>query len=189
MLISVLNGNTPIIQEISQHELNQMKLKIDNNTPTEAPLQKENSKTDNSDYLYKQNITILLVTFLISALYTIFSYFVPQVKAIPVFGKYLSAHYMWNFQPSPAYFGQGIIMGHKTTSYMLLGAILGWGFLSYIAYYKKYVDFDVDPNNWQGGISGWVLWPSLTIMLVDSLIGLFVVSMKAMVKFYFQRKT
>ena len=121
VLISVLNGNTPIIQEISQHELNQMKLKIDNNTPTEAPLQKENSKTDNSDYLYKQNITILLVTFLISALYTIFSYFVPQVKAIPVFGKYLSAHYMWNFQPSPAYFGQGIIMGHKTTSYMLLG--------------------------------------------------------------------
>ncbi|KAL6932342.1 hypothetical protein ACO0OL_003820 [Hanseniaspora opuntiae] len=188
VLISVLNGNTPIIQEISQHELNQMKLKIDNNTPTEAPLQKENSKTDNSDYLYKQNITILLVTFLISALYTIFSYFVPQVKAIPVFGKYLSAHYMWNFQPSPAYFGQGIIMGHKTTSYMLLGAILGWGFLSYIAYYKKYVDIDVDPNNWQGGISGWVLWPSLTIMLVDSLIGLFVVSMKAMVKFYFQRK-
>lgn len=195
VLISVLNGNTPIIQEVSQREINAMKMKIDNTDDSnQSVLTKEDSTkssstgNDNTDHLYKQNITILLITFVISALYTIFSYFVPQVKAIPVFGKFLSAHYMWNFQPSPAYFGQGIIMGHKTTSYMLLGALLGWGFLSYIAYYKKYVDINVDPNNWQGGISGWVLWPSLTIMLVDSLIGLLVVCIKSVVKLYLETR-
>ncbi|GMM42667.1 hypothetical protein DAHU10_035770 [Hanseniaspora uvarum] len=196
VLISVLNGNTPIIQEVSQHEINMMKLKLDNNEDSnQSILTKEDStksnsvKQENSDYLYKQNIKILLITFIISAFYTIFSYFIPQVKAIPIFGKFLSTHYMWNFQPSPAYFGQGIIMGHKTTSYMLLGALLGWGFLSYIAYYKKYVDINVDPNDWQGGISGWVLWPSLTIMLVDSLIGLMIVCIKACAKFYLQSKS
>lgn len=205
VLISVLNGNTPILQEISQSEMDQMRLKRDNQAnenqetvgvanfgegTNEATKLLENELENEKDdsRLYSQNINLLLITFGISAVYTVFSYFVPQIKSIPVFGSYLSKHYLWNFQPSPAYFGQGIIMGHKTTSYMLFGALLGWGFLAYIAYRFKYVQFGTDPNDWENGISGWVLWSSLTIMLVDSIIGLLVVTVKSFVKMFMQRQ-
>ncbi|KAL6929747.1 hypothetical protein ACO0SA_001151 [Hanseniaspora valbyensis] len=211
VLISVLNGNTPILQEISQGEMDQMRLNIENrennndvdeeedehnvippfgedtNEATKLLEQELESEKDDSK-LYSENINLLLITFSVSAIYTIFSYFIPQIKSIPVFGSYLSKHYLWNVQPSPAYFGQGIIMGHKTTAYMLFGALLGWGFLAYISYHFKYVKFGTNPNDWENGISGWVLWPSLTIMLVDSIIGLVVVTVKSFVKMVMKRQ-
>lgn len=59
------------------------------------------------------------------------------MKAIPVFGQHLSKTYLWNLQPSPAYIGQGIIMGLPTVSYMVFGCVLGWAVLAPLARHKN----------------------------------------------------
>lgn len=132
---------------------------------------------------YEKNIKFLTRTFLVSSFYTLFSYFVPALKAIPVFGSYLSETYLWNFQPSPAYIGQGIIMGLSTVSYMLFGCILGWGILAPTARRFRWVDPDADVNDWERGVQGWILWTSLAVMVVDSVVGFVVFTTKSIVGF------
>lgn len=64
----------------------------------------------------------------------------------------------------------GIIMGPATTFHMLLGAIVGWGILSPLAKSKGWAPGDVD--DWESGSRGWIVWVSLAIMLVDSVVNL-----------------
>ncbi|CEP64816.1 uncharacterized protein LALA0_S13e03642g [Lachancea lanzarotensis] len=132
---------------------------------------------------YEKNIAILVKTFAVSSLYTILSYFLPAIKAIPIFGNRLSQSYLWNLQPSPAYIGQGIIMGLSTVVYMLLGCILGWGVLAPLARYKGWVDPDADINDWEKGVQGWILWSSLAVMVVDSVVGFIVFTTKSVLRF------
>ncbi|SCU83981.1 LAME_0C07646g1_1 [Lachancea meyersii CBS 8951] len=132
---------------------------------------------------YEKNIAILIKTFAVSSLYTILSYFVPSIKAIPIFGSKLSKNYLWNLQPSPAYIGQGIIMGLPTVIYMLFGCVLGWAVLAPLARYKGWVDPDVDINDWENGVQGWILWSSLAVMVVDSVVGFIVFTTKSTVRF------
>ncbi|SCU99530.1 LANO_0F02124g1_1 [Lachancea nothofagi CBS 11611] len=132
---------------------------------------------------YEKNIAILTRTFAASSFYTVMSYFVPFIKAIPVFGSRLSQNYLWNLQPSPAYIGQGIIMGLPTVSYMLFGCILGWAVLAPLARYKHWVDPEADINDWENGVQGWILWSSLAVMVVDSVVGFIVFTTKSVVKF------
>lgn len=122
----------------------------------------------------------LLWTFGVSSAYTLISFFFPILRSIPVFGNYLSRNYKWEFQPSPAYIGQGIIMGPLTVSYMLFGAILGWAVLVPLSYYKKWVDGDID--DWKSGGQGWILWISLSIMISDSLVTFVTVTIKAVIE-------
>ncbi|KAK6457776.1 OPT oligopeptide transporter protein-domain-containing protein [Scheffersomyces xylosifermentans] len=126
---------------------------------------------------YNSNINSLVVTFLVSAAYTLLSFFVPILKNLPIFGSYLSNVYKWNFQPSPAYIGQGIIMGLPTVSYMLFGAILGWGILAPLAKSKGWAPGEID--DWIHGGQGWILWISLSVMISDSLISFAVVTFKS----------
>lgn len=140
--------------------------------------------TARSETTYNTNLLLLLRTFTLSSLYTMSTYFVPILTRLPLFGNYLSKTYMWNIQPSPAYIGQGIIMGLPTVSYMLLGAFLGWGILAPLARYCGWVPPDADPNDWERGIQGWILWVSLSIMVVDSVIGLLVVTVRSVVCFF-----
>lgn len=137
------------------------------------------------DTTYIQNIAILTKTFLVAAFYTILAYFVPIISSLPIFGTYLSRTYLWNFQPSPAYIGQGIIMGLPTVSYMLFGAILGWGILAPIARNMGWIPPDADVHDWDKGVQGWILWCSLSIMVVDSVVGFIVITVKSIVKFWF----
>ncbi|KAF6069744.1 OPT oligopeptide transporter family protein [Candida albicans] len=109
---------------------------------------------------YDSNMRSLIITFIISATYTILSFFLPILKKIPIFGNHLSVNYLWNFQPSPAYIGQGIIMGLPTVSYMLFGAILGWGILAPLAKHMEWAPGRID--DWINGGQGWILWISLT---------------------------
>ncbi|GMG21746.1 unnamed protein product [[Candida] boidinii] len=51
---------------------------------------------------YRENIRSLIITVSISSVYTILSYFIPQLRSLNIFGSYLSKNYLWNFQPSPA---------------------------------------------------------------------------------------
>lgn len=206
-LIAVLNG-TEIIQEVSKKEVLQMRrrrleqcpevlrMDPDSDDSTEnalsplinAEAQRQYNSTSPSDIqpnnVYLKNITILVQTFTISSIYTVIAYFVPVIKAIPFLGNELSKKYLWNLQPSPAYFGQGIIMGLPTVSYMLFGCILGWGILAPIAVHKGWVSNEEDVTDWNEGVQGWVLWCSLAIMITDSIVGFLVLLINSLVKFF-----
>jgi OPT family oligopeptide transporter len=98
------------------------------------------------------------------------SYFIPQLRDLPIFGLPLARNWLWTLNPSPAYVGQGIIMGPATTMHMLLGAIIGWGILSPLAKEKGWAPGPV--SDWEKGSKGWIVWISLAIMLADSLVSL-----------------
>jgi OPT family oligopeptide transporter len=101
---------------------------------------------------------------------TLISYFIPQLHSIPILGNHLSDTWLWNLNPSPAYVGQGIIMGPATTIHMFFGALLGWAILSPLA---KFIDWASGPvSDWETGSKGWIVWVSLAIMLADAIVSL-----------------
>ncbi|KAF1950877.1 OPT superfamily oligopeptide transporter [Byssothecium circinans] len=122
------------------------------------------------DGIWKAKIRLLIISFAGSALYTIVSYFIPQLHNIPILGLPLATKWLWTLNPSPAYVGQGIIMGPATTLHMLLGAVVGWGVLSPLAKNKGWAPGPV--SDWTNGSKGWIVWISLAIMLADSLVSL-----------------
>lgn len=104
----------------------------------------------------------------------------PQLRNVPLFGLHLANTWLWTLNPSPAYVGQGIIMGPATTLHMLFGAIIGWGVLSPIAKFKGWAPAHVD--DWDRGSKGWIVWISLAIMLADSLVNLGWLGLKPVIK-------
>ncbi|KAH8698565.1 putative oligopeptide transporter, OPT family [Talaromyces proteolyticus] len=119
---------------------------------------------------WKSKIRLLIGAFAVSAIYTLFSYFIPQIRDLPIFGLSLAQNWLWTLNPSPAYVGQGIIMGPSTSMHMLFGAVLGWAILSPIAKNKGWAPGPV--GDWENGSKGWIIWVSLAIMLADSIINL-----------------
>ena len=119
---------------------------------------------------WKAKIRLLIIAFGVSAVYTLVSYFIPQLRGLPIFGLPLANNWLWRLNPSPAYVGQGIIMGPATTLHMLLGAIVGWGILSPLAKSKGWAPGPV--SDWTTGSKGWIVWVSLAIMLADSVVSL-----------------
>ncbi|KAF9090911.1 hypothetical protein BGX29_011223 [Mortierella sp. GBA35] len=133
-------------------------------------------KTFLQDDNWRINMTALGVSFTLSGLYTVLSYFVPVIAAIPVF-DWLSgmtiafgATWQWFFTPSLSYIGQGVIMGFPTTASMLLGCVVGWGILSPLATLNKWVTGPV--SNSTTGARGWILWISLGVMIAESIVSL-----------------
>ncbi|KAF9150743.1 hypothetical protein BG015_007431 [Linnemannia schmuckeri] len=125
---------------------------------------------------WRMNMTALGISFTLSGLYTVLSYFIPVIAAIPVF-DWLSgmtiafgATWQWFFTPSLSYIGQGIIMGFPTTASMLLGCFVGWGILSPLATLNKWVTGPV--GNSTTGARGWILWISLGVMIAESIVSL-----------------
>ncbi|KAI9672293.1 MAG: hypothetical protein M1831_002109 [Alyxoria varia] len=119
---------------------------------------------------WKSDIRLLVLAFAGSTLYTIITYFIPQLRNLPILGPHMARTWLWTLNPSPAYVGQGIIMGPATTFHMLLGAIVGWGILSPLAKTKGWAPGEV--SDWEKGSKGWILWVSLAIMLSDALVSL-----------------
>ncbi|CAM9010434.1 unnamed protein product [Wickerhamomyces anomalus] len=158
----------------------------DRNSHEGTPLLDSTSvKSLQSSDTYNQNIKSLIITFTVSSTYTILSYFIPIIKNIPAFGKYLANQYLWTIQPSPAYIGQGIIMGLPTVSYMLFGAILGWGVLAPLSKNLGWAPGEID--DWKTGAQGWILWISLAVMVSDSVVAFIVVTTQSAWRFYKQR--
>lgn len=127
-----------------------------------------NANTEEVDSLYRRNSWLLTVCFVSSSIYTILSRTFPIIRALPVFG-YRAAANMWVLEPSPAYIGQGIIMGVPTTASMLLGAIIGWAILAPLASAKGWAPGKID--DWKDGGQGWIMWISLAIMIADAVVG------------------
>lgn len=154
----------------------------------------QNSPVENSQlYLespiresYSRDITLLLFTALFSSAYTLTSYFVPQIRTIPIFGTYLSEEYLINFTPSPAYVGQGIIMGFDTTCGMMVGMVLGWCILSPFVKYMGWAPGET--GSWKDGAEGWIMWVSLAIMIADSLVSLGLMAYKSTKSFFTSRR-
>ncbi|CAM0142125.1 unnamed protein product [Umbelopsis sp. WA50703] len=127
----------------------------------------------------------LLVSFSVSSLYTVTTYFFPIAYALPIF-NWLSLGFIdfkawdWYFTPSLSYVGQGIIMGLPTTLSMLLGCVVGWGILSPIAHFAGWAPGPVD--DWKDGSKGWILWISLAVMIAESFVSLSIVSIRSIVK-------
>lgn len=205
-LISVMN-NTEVHHDIHEnksyslpHEYNELLISDDdddsstdpesndtNDTPnipteTSALIESQNVKNFNDDKSYNENMKSLIFTFSISSFYTITSYFIPALRNIPIFGSYLNKQYLWSLQPSPAYIGQGIIMGLPTVSYMLFGCILGWGILAPLAKHLQWAPGPID--DWKTGAQGWILWISLSVMVADSVVSFVVVTVQSLYKVY-----
>jgi OPT family oligopeptide transporter len=128
---------------------------------------------------WKARVKLLGISFAISGLYTLATYFFPILRNLPVFGTKLAETWLWTLNPSLAYVGQGIIMGPATTTHMLLGAIVGWGILSPLAKKKGWAPGDVD--DWEKGSKGWIVWISLAIMLADSVVSLGYIAFRPLV--------
>lgn len=117
-----------------------------------------------------ENIRLLLLCFTLSGLFTLTTYFHPGLRNVPIFGQRAAELWLWTLNPSPAYVGQGIIMGPETTLHMALGALIGWAFLSPLARHQGWAPGPV--GDWDTGSKGWIVWVSLSIMLSDAIVSL-----------------
>lgn len=95
---------------------------------------------------------------------------VPGVREIPIFGQYLASHWLWSLDLSPAYIGQGAILGPSTAVQVLFGAIVAWGVLSPLAVHKGWASDSIE--DFEQGPKGWLIWIALAVLLPDSIIDL-----------------
>ena len=169
-MISVLHGSTkaeePKNREIATHGTEEREeLLREDERESHAEQNEHDLRAD-----WKRQIRLLLLAFSGSGAYTLVQYFLPILHKLPIFGTHLANTWEWTLNPSPAYVGQGIIMGPATTFHMLLGAIVGWAVLSPIAKHNGWAPGDVD--DWESGSKGWIVWVSLAIMLADAVVNL-----------------
>ena len=173
LMISVLHGGADEKERDTvqtqgteeREELLRASERDDQDDSTDTQTAEEDTRAD-----WKLQIKLLLEAFAGSGLYTLLQYFIPVLHRLPVFGLTLAREWVWTLNPSPAYVGQGIIMGPATTFHMLLGAIVGWAVLSPIAKHQGWAPGEV--NDWEHGSKGWIVWVSLAIMLADAIINL-----------------
>lgn len=131
-------------------------------------------------FSWSSNIRLLLISFGISGVYTLCTYFFPVIRNLPIFGTVAADTWLWTLNPSLAYVGQGIIMGPSTTIHMLLGAVVGWGILSPISKYRGWAPGPTD--DWEIGSKGWIVWTSLAIMLADAIVSLGFMTLTPLIK-------
>lgn len=131
---------------------------------------------------WRANLRLLLVCFLISGLFTLATYFFPAIRNVPIFGSTAAATWLWTFNPSLAYIGQGVIMGPATTMHMLLGAVVGWAILSPLAKYRGWAPGPIE--DWETGSKGWIVWISIAIMLADGIVNLGHVAVRSVIQYW-----
>ncbi|PWY66414.1 oligopeptide transporter, OPT family [Aspergillus heteromorphus CBS 117.55] len=179
LMLKVLHGSgsgdekaKPRVDDVEDVQQRQEEYEAPVESGESAFLLKQNSSDDSVDNQkdWRSKMRLLVGAFAVSGVYTLFSYFVPQVRDIPILGLYLAKNWLWTLNPSPAYVGQGIIMGPSTCMHMLFGAVLGWGILSPLAKARGWAPGPVD--SWEDGSKAWIVWISLAIMLADSLVSL-----------------
>ncbi|WAQ85783.1 hypothetical protein PtA15_6A412 [Puccinia triticina] len=112
---------------------------------------------------HPQQWKLLISTFTASILFSIISLGFPVLYAMPVFDVFgpLAHDWSWWFTPSFAFVGQGIIMGFHTGYSMMFGMLFGWMFLGPLAVNLGWTT----PES----VKSWILWPALSIMIVESL--------------------
>lgn len=178
-LISVLHG-TKVYDETLRERSPVPLLRSDDSVPhggVICPHDSNGLKLLGSTAAYRANIRLLAVLFGVSACYTLAAFAFPVLRALPIFGARMSHVYQWNFQPLPAYIGQGIIMGLPSVLYMMFGAVLGWGVLAPLLKHLGWAPGPID--DWVTGGQGWILWLSLSVMIADLLVSFVVVTIRS----------
>lgn len=182
LMIGVLHGKTDRVVKdgVEDEESEALLIRGDSGAsensqqgvPTEEDLELDDEESLGVDQRndWKAKVKLLVIAFSVSAVFSLATYFIPILRSLPVFGSYVASTWLWTLNPSLAYVGQGIIMGPATTMHMLLGAVVGWGILSPLAKYRGWAPGPVE--DWEQGSKGWIVWISLAIMLVDSIISL-----------------
>lgn len=126
VLISVLHGKTGLVKEDappSQAPEHRRGVQQGNGGVTSTSDLEYTADVEEGSELQKQqwaaNVRILLICFLVSGIYTFLTYFFPILRELPIFGATAASTWLWTFNPSLAYVGQGIIMGPATTLHMV----------------------------------------------------------------------
>lgn len=124
VLISVLHGKTGLVKDDSAPRRAARRQDRVVSTGWDGPGGggdgaglEENSELQKQQW--KSNVRLLLVCFFVSGLYTFSTYFFPVLRELPIFGVTAASTWLWTFNPSLAYVGQGIIMGPVTTLHMV----------------------------------------------------------------------
>ncbi|RYO52518.1 hypothetical protein AA0116_g11670 [Alternaria tenuissima] len=104
----------------------------------------------------------------VSSIITVFTYFLPVLHDLPIFGSHVANTWLWTATLSPGFFGGGMIMGPEITLHMLLGAIVGWAILSPYAKTRGYAPGPTD--DWETGSRGWIIWISLSALIADAVV-------------------
>jgi hypothetical protein len=104
----------------------------------------------------------------INEMQTVFTYFLPVLHDLPIFGSHVANTWLWTATLSPGFFGGGMIMGPEITLHMLLGAIVGWAILSPYAKTRGYAPGPTD--DWETGSRGWIIWISLSALIADAVV-------------------
>lgn len=118
-----------------------------------------------------------LVAFgVLAAVFTLGTYFVPQISHPPletwIGGALLVwlATYGFSLLVSPLMGGAGILIGPRVATSLLIGAVLSWGVLAPWVESMGYVDGKT--MSYADGARGWILWPGVAIMVADALTSL-----------------
>lgn len=170
--------NNPLFieQDVAQSDLKSSSEAIISLTKPKTTLSDE-TPLIGSETAQKKQFIVLGVTFTLSGLYILTSYFFPVLKNIPIFtyfGLPVFTEFMWVITPSFSYVGQGMIMGQRTCISMFLGAVIGWGILAPMAKYFYWAPGRV--GSYTDGATGWILWLSLAIMLAESVSSLVILT-------------
>ncbi|KAL2069738.1 hypothetical protein VTL71DRAFT_14417 [Oculimacula yallundae] len=181
LMIGVLHGKEATVEGPVRRTTSQESTSRDTSSAAYGDVgsadEEEVSKGQTSSW--RSKVKLLTISFAVSGLYTLGTYFFPVLRNLPVFGFALAENWLWTLNPSLAYVGQGIIMGPATTTHMLIGAIVGWGVLSPLAKNRGWARGPVD--DWETGSKGWIVWISLAIMLADSVISLGYIALRPVV--------
>lgn len=109
----------------------------------------------------------------ISGAYAIATYFVSYLEQ-PHLMEYigLGAVAAWGFTlyVSPLLAGAGMIIGPRVGTSLIAGAIVGWGVLG--PYVKSVGWVTGGVSDFNNGVAGWILWPGVALMVMDSLVSL-----------------
>lgn len=104
-----------------------------------------------------------------AGVFALAAHFVPQLQAPPMAWFGLAALSAWGFSliVSPTMVAAGILVGPRTGWSLLLGAVVGWGLLGPFAQAQGWAPGKI--MSWSDGVRGWLLWPGVAMMAVDSL--------------------
>lgn len=111
---------------------------------------------------------VLLTVAFGSGVFALTAYFIPWLEQ-PPFPSFFG---YWGFHPfiNPLLMGGGILSGPRSCISLSLGAIVGWGILSPIVYYKKW-SIEQSAMSFNGS-RGWILWVGVASMTADAFVSL-----------------
>lgn len=113
----------------------------------------------------------LLMQFsLLAGMVTLAAYFFKPLHLIDIFTPIgLSLISFWGFKllTSPMMFGAGMLMGIRVGLSLMLGAVLAWGVIAPLITHAHWVSGPL--YDYKHGAQGWLLWPGVALMTVDSL--------------------